>query len=75
MGEISNILLNEKNWSLLVGDHKGRVLQMSFDFQGKLGKILKDYGDLGMRRICSSYLLGDIAVFGGENHKLAFINT
>ena len=48
---------------------------MSFDFQGNLGKIVKDYGDLGMGRIYSSYWLGDIAVFGNFNKKLAFINT
>ena len=48
---------------------------MSFDFQGNFGKILKDYGDLGLECIICSYLLGDIAVFGGCNGKLAFINT
>ena len=75
MGRITTILLDEKNWSFLIGDGYGRVLQMSFDLQEKLGKILKDYGDLEIGWIYSSYLLGDIAVFGGGNHKLAFINT
>ena len=75
MEEISTILLDEKNWSLLVGDENGRLLQMSFDFQGNFGKILKDYGKLEMGCISSSYLLGNIAVFGGGEHKLAFINT
>ena len=75
MGEITTVLIDEKNWYLLVGDEDGRLLQMSFDFQGNLGKILKDFGNLELNRILSSYLLGDIAVFGGRNGKLAFINT
>ena len=74
-GEISTILLDEKNWSLLVGDNKGRLLQMSFYFQVNLWKILKDYGDLGIGCIYSSCCQGDIAIFGGNNRKLAFINT
>ena len=75
MGEITTILLDEKNYFLLIGDFDGRVLQMFFDFQGNLGKIMKDYGELGMDEICFSYLLGDFAVFGGEHGNLAFINT
>ena len=75
MGEITTILLDEKNLSLLIGDGDGRLLQMSFNFQGNFGKIFKDYGDLGLGWIYYSCLLRDIAVFGGENGKLAFINT
>ena len=75
MGRIYTILINEENLSLLVGGSDGRLLQKSFNFQGNLGKILKDYGDLGIGRIYSSCLLGNIAVFGGYNYKLAFINT
>ena len=67
-------MLNEENLSLLVADEEGRVLQLSFDFQGNLGKILKDYGKLGMGEIFSSCWLGNIAVFGGGK-RIAFINT
>ena len=68
-------MLDEENSTLLIGNKRGGLLQLSFDFQGNFGKILKDYGDLGIGGILSSYLLGNIAVFGGRNRKLAFINT
>ena len=46
MNETSTILIDEQNLLFLVGDKEGRVKQMSFDFQGNFGKILKDYGCL-----------------------------
>ena len=75
MEGITTILLDEKNLSLVVGDGNGRVLQLSYDFQGNLGKIVKNYGDLGIGCIYSSCWVGDIAVFGGKKGKLAFINN
>ena len=75
MGRINTILIDENNSSLLVADEDGRVYQLSFDFQGNLGKMLKDYGQFRMGGIYTSYLFGNIAVFGGWNGKLDFINT
>ena len=72
--KIWNILLDEKNSCMFSGDYDGRVIQFSLDFEENPGKVLKDYGDLGVGYITSSILLGDVAVFGGWNRNLGFID-
>ena len=73
--QINNILLDEKNCCMFSGDDNGRVIQSYLDLQDNPGKVLKDYGKLGVGVIYSSIMLGDVAVFGGWNGTLGFIDS
>lgn len=69
-----NILLHEDHSCLFVANFEGRLVQYSLDFQGHLGRVIKDYGDLKLGWISSSLWLGDVLVFGGSKNNLAFIH-
>ena len=72
---INTILIDEHNGFMLTGDGNGRVLQFSLNFSKDLGKLIKDYGELGVGWIDTSIMFGNLAVFGGEKSSLGFIDT
>ena len=72
---ITNILIDENNSCLFFGTQKGKLFQYCINFEGTLGRILKDHGDLGLGKITASYSLGDVAVFGGDRGMIGFIDV
>ena len=50
------------------------MVQYSLDFQGNFGRAIKDYGDIKLENIYSSYFLGDVIVFGGQHGKIDFLD-
>ena len=73
-GETNTILIDEDRNCMFFGNNDGIVVQYSIDIKGYSRKIIKNYGDLGIGWIISSLRIGNIAVFGGNNSSLAFIN-
>ena len=55
----------------MTGDKDGRVKQFSLNFNKDLGKIIKDYGEIGVGVIFSSSIFGDLVVFGRSRRSLA----
>ena len=51
------------------------MVQYSLDFQGNFGRVLKEYVDLKLGEIYSSCFIQNVAVFGGNKAKLAFIHS
>ena len=73
--QIWNILIDEDNNSLYVGDYNGRMVEYSLSLKHNYGEIIKDYEDLGVGIITSSVNLGQTIVFAGYGGRLGFIDT
>ena len=70
---VPTIIAIEKYNYILTGDMKGIVVQYLLD--GHTGKVIKNYGDIGIGQLYSSAKLGRLAVFGGNYSEIVFIDT
>lgn len=82
-GWIYTVLFDHLTQTLLVGDLKGHVVQYQkttrFNLFGLLRdsvsfSLVKDYGEIGVGWVCSSGLVGRLAVFGGSHNSLIAID-
>ena len=71
IGTLSNtiltVLYDPKTRSLFAGDANGHLHQYQRARDTDSFKLVKNYGDIGIRGLCSSCICGDLAFFGGFN--------
>lgn len=73
-GNISNVLYCDKFNMVLVGDCAGNLTQYDFDSLKTRGRIVRNYGDIGIDAIVTSRILDHIVVLGGNNSLVRFLN-
>ena len=67
-------MVDEDNCCIFAVGNEGRVGQFSFDFQGKFGRVIKQYTNLGLGEVFSSFALGDLILLGGDYGRFGFIH-
>ena len=59
---------------LIGGDCKRSIVQYSLNLSTNIGKVQKKYGEIGIAHVASSAYIGNLAIFGGGNSLLRFID-
>ena len=73
---IYTVLYDPKSRSLFAGDKDGHLHQYACQKTGETYSfvLVKDHGDIGLGRLRSSELVGDLAIFGGSTACLAAVD-
>ena len=73
--EIFTVLVMQQRGFVFAGDKNHNLTQYRLDSTGGLPTLAKGYGDIGIGRIYSSVSVGNLAVFGGYDNRLAVITA
>ena len=64
--KIWNLVYNEFTNTLIAGDYTGKVIE--YKRKGAEWEVLKTYPFLGIGYIISSFIIGNLVIFGGHNN-------
>ena len=74
---IRTVLYDPETYSLFAGDFNGHLHQYKHQKTGDSGSftLVKDYGNIGLGQLQSSELVGDVAIFGGNDYCLGVVDV
>ena len=67
---ISTLIFDNDSGTLLAGDWNDHVVQYDLDLVNKTFKLVRDFGDIGVGGVRSSFRFMQYVFFGGNNYKL-----
>lgn len=73
--QVQSLLLLSNAYTLLAADEAGQVIQYCRGSRSGAWTRQKHYGNLGVGSLCSSASFGHLAVFGGNNGLVRFVDT
>ena len=71
--EINTILVDQEERYIFSGSDDNKIVQYALFDNNKSIKVVKIYENLVTNFICSSVRIGNIAIFGGDNHNIIVI--
>lgn len=71
---ISTLVYEKDTESLYIGNNDGQLSQYKVFFKNQTFQLVKDYGNLGIDDITSSYQFRHFVFFGGYNNKIRVLD-
>ena len=68
--KINTVLVSEQHNCILAGDEGGRIVQYVLD--GTTGKIIRDFGVVGIGQVRTCAKIGNLVAFGGDGTVIFF---
>lgn len=71
---ISTLIFDQDSGTLLAGDYQGHLIQYDLDLENQISRQVRDFGELGIETVLSSFRFMGFVFFGGSRSKFRVLD-